>query len=460
MLKNISFVVLLSSMFAASCGRSPAKSDTETIAKSASAAAKASGIGPADDSTADVSTADTSASVASTATSFALPVTCRAMSIPASCGSDVGSLQKPIEVDGSCLSSLTVSLCAKKEVYFKVNVHPNSYLSFSALAKIDPARVNLTIMDPNLTMAEVDGLGTAKDSRTDSWALNYEMISWVNNTSASMTKYVRVAEAKGKATAFSMLANESAWTPMAKCIPNTASTNCYQVDQFPVPNSVADGYRIAIPEFAYLRREMIDIVMDAAKKTHALFPAHQPVSLLNMSFIDGSVSYDAYVRCARMGHVHGYDIDISYFQKDRKNDGKAVCEIDPMTDQCIPGTVNGLDRQATAFFITQVSQWPKIRFTLSDVEIIKEIVIGGDELFQAGKITKQQHDLLSMKAKLKDLVAIHYAHMHVQPVYDNGIADGSTFSPETDYLRQGIVKLQKPGEARQDNCSVVLKNGF
>ncbi len=466
MLKTLYSKLMVGSVFIMSCGSTPAKKNPDNIVNQAKPAAnevQAPGAVTASGDAAVQSvrpqapvplsdlvfTADQN-NIQSSDSCFQLPINdlCRA---------DVGTLERPIEVDGQCLASMALKLCANKSLHFRVKIHPFSYVSISVLTPEPSTSSRSLIVDPNLVLDEVNNPGLPTSERSDSWALNYEMISWQNSTSSSQFKLIRVHEANGKAASFHLLSVENPWTPFANCGP--LKKDCYQIDQFPSPNSAADGYHIKIPEFAYLRREMIDVVMDASKRTHAAFPAHSPVSLLNMSYIDGSVSYDPYVRCARMGHVLGYDIDISYLQKDLQNDGKPMCDIDPMSDQCIPGTVDRLDRQASAYFIVQLSKSAKVRFTLSDVEIIKQIVVGGDELYRIGKISKQDHDLLSAKTKLKDLMAIHYSHMHVQSVYDAGPGEETRWNKETNYLREHITKLQPPQGERHDDCKEILKKG-
>jgi hypothetical protein len=452
MLNRSNTLVLASSLWLLSCGNSQEKNEFSAPPLPAEAKSSVLPSAPNESSVQEIDRSSMQATLK------ALPNACRSLRIADTCSSNVGTATNPIEINGDCLSAAAVSLCAQKDLYFKVNIHSDSYLSLSVFNKVDPLQEDLATVSPNLTITEVLSSGIATAPRKDSTVLNYEQISWRNSGGATLSKLIKVSEASGRAVRMNLLSVEKKWGSGATL--SSLGQSNYEIDQFPSPNSDAEGYRIKIPEFSYLRRELIETVMKAAKDTHAKFPEHGPVTLLNMSYLDGSVSYSPYVRCARMGHTMGYDADISYFQKDKKNDGQTVCDIDPMTDQCIPGTVDRLDRQATAYFIVQVSASPKVRFTLSDNEIISEILKGGDELLASGRISQADHKLLQSKAKLKDLVAIHYGHMHVQSVRNEGSDELSTWSAETNYLRENVIKLQKPDEVREDDCNKILQEGM
>ncbi len=123
----------------------------------------------------------------------------------------------------------------------------------------------------------------------------------------------------------------------------------------------------AVTNYRFARREMIMLIRYALKETNAAFPGTTPLSLNDISQIDGvTCGYDVdSPRHPATTHDQGGNIDVAYFQTDGANNMQIICgdgsvHADGFCSAAAE-TLHIVDLPRQAFFMAKLFSSPRLR---------------------------------------------------------------------------------------------------
>ena len=313
-----------------------------------------------------------------------------------------------------------LTLCSGETDHYLLYLAPGQYASVEVV--IDGNGKNRSDLD----LVEVDAAGEAL------WASSaeqpYERLAWFNNTDAVLTKILQVDGFEDAETNYDLLIRSSEMYEGESCasfFEGERATDqdglCNEIVQVPQNNADVDGYFVEHePHYSNLRREVIYLIREAARKTHEVFPDASPLAFMDMSQRDGDVPgrMVGQLRHPEGTHENGNDLDIAYFQKNNDNGGRAVCAND---GYFCTGDADLMDADRTAYFMVQLLAFKHTRVIGIDPAVARELGPAGDRLVAQGLLTADEASLLTRGAlAFGDGWPFHHHHMHFSWNWESG----------------------------------------
>ena len=271
----------------------------------------------------------------------------------------------------------------------------------------------------------------------------YERLAWFNPGPEPMRRWVKVNGAGSDASDYSLLIRRSVFHEGLTCddfYPDEDASDeggsCNRIMQFPQANDDVDGYRVSHePHYSNLRREVMYLVREAARRTTEAFPDTNPLGLLDMSQRDGDTPgrMRGQLRHPEGTHVDGNDIDIAYYQTGDDNMGRPVCVNDNYFCTADPIL---LDDERSAYFIVQLFDSPLTRVIGVDTLIAPRLQAALPGLEDAGLITSTQRSRFNQKLAYGDGWPFHHHHMHFSWSWEDGHERGQ--APEGCMVGPGL----------------------
>lgn len=195
--------------------------------------------------------------------------------------------------------------------------------------------------------------------------------------------------------------------------PTWMCTGASCADIVPMPGSYdassreahADGYYIATYErYAYLRRDLTQLIQYAACEVAARYPGTEPIGLSDLSQADGRTPGTDTGSPRHPTSTHrGDDMDLAYYQTDGTNDPQIICgDGSDRNPNGTPGTYNDgyfctteeniIDWPRQAYWFAKLASTPLVRVFGIDETLPDDFERELRALYDAGEITSGEYE--------------------------------------------------------------------
>lgn len=252
------------------------------------------------------------------------------------------------------------------------------------------------------------------------------------NTAGPLDASVRVRGHGSATNRYDLTTTSTTWQDGASCTDLYAADLCRGFDgtargvlhHFPHPSPtdtfVPSGYRFeGYSSYRFARRELIMLVRHAIHEVQQKYPGTGPLSLMDMSDMDGlTPGFDVgEPRHPETTHDQGGNIDVAYYQTDGSNNDAIVCGPSEGANHdgafCTSTAGHIVDLPRTTYFLAQVAASPRTRVIGLDTRLAALITAEAARLRDAGDITSKQHDDLTARLAYGEGWPYHHHHIHI-----------------------------------------------